>query len=118
MSKKKKISYLVRFEEMIESRIEAIENCEKVLTEQEYLITVLEEHDSSKEEKHFEKLINEIKGQILELKNYINSLKEKNINTEKLLNILKSSKNYNEICTLICDELGIFNNEEQTEGVK
>ena len=109
-TKEVKVSYVVRFEEMVESRKATIENCEKVLEQQEYLINVLREHDANSEEKHFDALIEQINSQVLELRNYILSLKEKNIKTENLITILKSNKNYDSIATLVLDEVEVFAN--------
>ena len=109
-TKEVKVSYVVRFEEMVESRKATIENCEKVLEQQEYLIQVLREHDANSEEKHFDALIEQINSQVLELRSYILSLKEKNIKTENLITILKSNKNYDSIATLVLDEVEVFAN--------
>ena len=109
-TKEVKVSYVVRFEEMVESRKATIENCEKVLEQQEYLINVLREHDANSEEKHFDALIEQINSQVLELRSYILSLKEKNIKTENLITILKSNKNYDSIATLVLDEVEVFAN--------
>ena len=109
-TKEVKVSYVVRFEEMVESRKATIENCEKVLEQQEYLINVLREHDANSEEKHFDALIEQINSQVLELRNYILSLKEKNIKTENLITILKSNKNYDSVATLVLDEVEVFAN--------
>ncbi len=109
-TKEVKVSYVVRFEEMVESRKATIENCEKVLEQQEYLIHVLREHDANSEEKHFDALIEQINSQVLELRSYILSLKEKNIKTENLITILKSNKNYDSVATLVLDEVEVFAN--------
>lgn len=109
-TKEIKVSYVVRFEEMVETRKATIENCEKVLEQQEYLINVLREHDANSEEKHFEALIEQIDNQVLELRSYILSLKEKNIKTENLITVLKSNKNYDAVATLVLDEVEVFAN--------
>lgn len=109
-TKEVKVSYVVRFEEMVESRNESIENCEKVLEQQEYLIDVLREHDANSKEKHFDALIEQINSQVLELRSYILSLKEKNIRTENLIRVLKSNKNYDAIATLVLEEVEVFSN--------
>lgn len=109
-TKEVKVSYVVRFEEMVETRKATIENCEKVLEQQEYLINVLREHDANSEEKHFDALIEQIDNQVLELRSYILSLKEKNIKTENLITVLKSNKNYDAVATLVLDEVEVFAN--------
>ena len=109
-TKEVKTSYVVRFEEMVETRKSTIENCEKILEQQEYLINVLKEHDAKSEEKHFEALIEQIDNQVLELRSYILSLKEKNIKTENLITVLKSNKNYDAVATLVLDEVEVFAN--------
>ena len=114
-TKEVKVSYVVRFEEMVETRKATIENCENVLKQQEYLINVLREHDANSEEKHFEALIEQIDNQVLELRNYILSLKEKNIKTENLITVLKSNKNYDAVATLVLDEVEVFANHTPKE---
>lgn len=106
-------SYVVRFEEMIESRKAAIENCENVINEQTSLVEVLQNHDENQTEKKFTNLIEQINSQIIEMRNYISNLKEKNVKTENLIDILRSNKNFDSVCTLVCDELEIFKDNTQ-----
>lgn len=106
-----KISYIVRFEEMVESRKAAIENCEKVIKEQSCLVDVLQKYDENQEEKKFTALIEQINSQIIDVRKHVVELKEKNVKTENLVNVLRSNKNYDTVCTLICDELEIFKNQ-------
>lgn len=108
-------SYVVRFEEMVESRNEAIENAKKVINEQLYLVDVLKNHDENNEEKRFEDLIEKINNQITEMNKYVKNLEEKNIKTNHLIDTLKNNDVFDQICTLVCDELEVFSNKEEVK---
>lgn len=113
VKKEEKISYITRFEEMIESRKAAIDNSEKLINEQSYLVDVLQNHDENQKEKKFTSLIEQINTQIIDMRSHITKLKEKNVETENLVNVLRNNKNFDRICTLVCDELEIFKYENQ-----
>jgi hypothetical protein len=104
-------TYINKLEEMIESREEAIENLTKVINDQLGVIEVLSKDDEDKKNKRFTKLINELKEQTNVLGKNIEKLMTKNENTTKLIEILRSNKEYDKICTLVMDELEIFKEE-------
>lgn len=104
-------TYINKLEEMIESREEAIENLRNVINDQLAVIEVLSKDDEGKKNKRFTKLINELKEQTNVLGKNIEKLTTKNENTTKLIEILRSNKEYDKICTLVIDELEIFKEE-------
>lgn len=104
-------TYINKLEEMIESREEAIENLRNVINDQLAVIEVLSKDDEGKKNKRFTKLINELKEQTKVLGKNIEKLTTKNENTTKLIEILRSNKEYDRICTLVMDELEIFKEE-------
>lgn len=104
-------TYINKLEEMIESREEAIENLRNVINDQLAVIEVLSKDDEGKKNKRFTKLINELKEQTKVLGKNIEKLMTKNENTTKLIEILRSNKEYDKICTLVMDELEIFKEE-------
>ena len=104
-------TYINKLEEMIESREEAIENLRNVINDQLAVIEVLSKDDEGKKNKRFTKLINELKEQTNVLGKNIEKLTTKNENTTKLIEILRSNKEYDRICTLVIDELEIFKEE-------
>lgn len=104
-------TYINKLEEMIESREEAIENLRNVINDQLAVIEVLSKDDEGKKNKRFTKLIDELKEQTNVLGKNIEKLTTKNINTTKLIEILRSNKEYDEICTLVIDEVEIFKEE-------
>lgn len=104
-------TYINKLEEMIESREEAIENLRNVINDQLAVIEVLSKDDEGKKNKRFTKLIDELKEQTNVLGKNIEKLTTKNVNTTKLIEILRDNKEYDRICTLIIDELEIFKEE-------
>lgn len=104
-------TYINKLEEMIESREEAIENLRNVINDQLAVIEVLSKDDEGKKNKRFTKLIDELKEQTNVLGKNIEKLTTKNVNTTKLIEILRSNKEYDKICTLVIDELEIFKEE-------
>lgn len=104
-------TYINKLEEMIESREEAIKNLTNVINDQLGVIEVLSKDDEDKKNKRFTKLINELKEQTNVLGKNIEKLMTKNENTTKLIEILRSNKEYDKICTLVMDELEIFKEE-------
>lgn len=104
-------TYINKLEEMIESREEAIENLTNVINDQLGVIEVLSKDDEGKKNKRFTKLIDELKEQTNVLGKNIEKLTTKNENTTKLIEILRSNKEYDKICTLVIDELEIFKEE-------
>ena len=104
-------TYINKLEEMIESREEAIENLRNVINDQLAVIEVLSKDDEGKKNKRFTKLINELKEQTNVFGKNIEKLTTKNENTTKLIEILRSNKEYDKICTLVIDELEIFKEE-------
>ena len=104
-------TYINKLEEMIESREEAIENLRNVINDQLAVIEVLSKDDEGKKNKRFTKLIDELKEQTNVFGKNIEKLTTKNINTTKLIEILRDNKEYDRICTLIIDELEIFKEE-------
>lgn len=104
-------TYINKLEEMIESREEAIKNLTNVINDQLGVIEVLSKDDEGKKNKRFTKLIDELKEQTNVLGKNIEKLTTKNVNTTKLIEILRSNKEYDKICTLVIDELEIFKEE-------
>lgn len=104
-------TYINKLEEMIESREEAIENLTNVINDQLAVIEVLSKDDEGKKNKRFTKLIDELKEQTNVLGKNIEKLTTKNVNTTKLIEILRDNKEYDRICTLVIDELEIFKEE-------
>lgn len=104
-------TYINKLEEMIESREEAIENLRNVINDQLAVIEVLSKDDEGKKNKRFTKLTDQLKEQTNVLGKNIEKLTTKNENTTKLIEILRSNKEYDEICTLVIDELEIFKEE-------
>jgi hypothetical protein len=104
-------TYINKLEEMIESREEAIENLRNVINDQLAVIEVLSKDDEGKKNKRFTKLIDELKEQTNVLGKNIEKLTTKNVNTTKLIEILRDNKEYDRICTLVIDELEIFKEE-------
>lgn len=104
-------TYINKLEEMIESREEAIENLRNVINDQLAVIEVLSKDDEGKKNKRFTKLIDELKEQTNVLGKNIEKLTTKNVNTTKLIEILRDNKEYDRICTLVMDELEIFKEE-------
>lgn len=104
-------TYINKLEEMIESREEAIENLRNVINDQLAVIEVLSKDDEGKKNKRFTKLIDELKEQTNILGKNIEKLTTKNVNTTKLIKILRDNKEYDRICTLVIDELEIFKEE-------
>lgn len=104
-------TYINKLEEMIESREEAIKNLTNVINDQLGVIEVLSKDDEGKKNKRFTKLIDELKEQTNVLGKNIEKLTTKNENTTKLIEILRSNKEYDKICTLVIDELEIFKEE-------
>ena len=104
-------TYINKLEEMIESREEAIENLRNVINDQLAVIEVLSKDDEGKKNKRFTKLIDELKEQTNVLGKNIDKLTTKNVNTTKLIKILRDNKEYDKICTLVIDELEIFKEE-------
>lgn len=104
-------TYINKLEEMIESREEAIENLRNVINDQLAVIEVLSKDDEGKKNKRFTKLIDELKEQTNILGKNIEKLTTKNVNTTKLIEILRDNKEYDRICTLVIDELEIFKEE-------
>lgn len=104
-------TYINKLEEMIESREEAIENLRNVINDQLAVIEVLSKDDEGKKNKRFTKLIDELKEQTNVFGKNIEKLTTKNINTTKLIEILRDNKEYDRICTLVIDELEIFKEE-------
>lgn len=104
-------TYINKLEEMIESREEAIENLRNVINDQLAVIEVLSKDDECKKNKRFTKLIDELKEQTNVLGKNIEKLTTKNVNTTKLIEILRDNKEYDRICTLVIDELEIFKEE-------
>ena len=104
-------TYINKLEEMIESREEAIENLINVINDQLAVIEVLSKDDEGKKNKRFTKLIDELKEQTNVLGKNIEKLTTKNVNTTKLIKILRDNKEYDKICTLVIDELEIFKEE-------
>lgn len=104
-------TYINKLEEMIESREEAIENLRNVINDQLAVIEVLSKDDEGKKNKRFTKLIDELKEQTNALGKNIEKLTTKNVNTTKLIEILRDNKEYDRICTLVIDELEIFKEE-------
>lgn len=104
-------TYINKLEEMIESREEAIENLTNVINDQLGVTEVLSKDDEGKKNKRFTKLIDELKEQTNVLGKNIEKLTTKNENTTKLIEILRSNKEYDKICTLVIDELEIFKEE-------
>lgn len=104
-------TYINKLEEMIESREEAIENLRNVINDQLAVIEVLSKDDEGKKNKRFTKLIDELKEQTNVLGKNIEKLTAKNVNTTKLIEILRDNKEYDRICTLVIDELEIFKEE-------
>lgn len=104
-------TYINKLEEMIESREEAIENLRNVINDQLAVIEVLSKDDEGKKNKRFTKLIDELKEQTNVLGKNIEKLTTKNVNTTKLIKILRDNKEYDRICTLVIDELEIFKEE-------
>ena len=96
---------------MIESREEAIENLKNVINDQLAVIEVLSKDDEGKKNKRFTKLTDQLKEQTNVLGKNIEKLTTKNENTTKLIEILRSNKEYDKICTLVIDELEIFKEE-------
>lgn len=104
-------TYINKLEEMIESREEAIENLRNVINDQLAVIEVLSKDDEGKKNKRFTKLIDELKEQTNVFGKNIEKLTTKNVNTTKLIEILRDNKEYDRICTLVIDELEIFKEE-------
>lgn len=104
-------TYINKLEEMIESREEAIENLRNVINDQLAVIEVLSKDDEGKKNKRFTKLIDELKEQTNVLGKNIEKLTTKNVNTTKLIEILRDNNEYDRICTLVMDELEIFKEE-------
>lgn len=104
-------TYINKLEEMIESREEAIENLKNVINDQLAVIEVLSKDDEGKKNKRFTKLIDQLKEQTNVLGKNIEKLTTKNVNTTKLIEILRDNKEYDKICTLVIDELEIFKEE-------
>lgn len=104
-------TYINKLEEMIESREEAIENLRNVINDQLAVIEVLSKDDEGKKNKRFTKLIDELKEQTNVLGKNIEKLTTKNVNTTKLIEILRDNKEYDRICTLVIDEVEIFKEE-------
>lgn len=104
-------TYINKLEEMIESREEAIENLRNVINDQLAVIEVLSKDDEGKKNKRFTKLIDQLKEQTNVLGKNIEKLTTKNVNTTKLIEILRDNKEYDRICTLVMDELEIFKEE-------
>lgn len=104
-------TYINKLEEMVESREEAIKNLTNVINDQLGVIEVLSKDDEGKKNKRFTKLIDELKEQTNVLGKNIEKLTTKNENTTKLIEILRSNKEYDRICTLVIDELEIFKEE-------
>lgn len=104
-------TYINKLEEMIESREEAIENLKNVINDQLAVIEVLSKDDEGKKNKRFTKLIEQLKEQTNVLGKNIEKLTTKNVNTTKLIEILRDNKEYDRICTLVIDELEIFKEE-------
>lgn len=104
-------TYINKLEEMIESREEAIENLRNVINDQLAVIEVLSKDDEGKKNKRFTKLIDELKEQTNVLGKNIEKLTTKNVNTTKLIEILRDNNEYDRICTLVIDELEIFKEE-------
>ena len=88
-----------------------IENLRNVINDQLAVIEVLSKDDEGKKNKRFTKLIDELKEQTNVLGKNIEKLTTKNENTTKLIEILRSNKEYDKICTLVIDELEIFKEE-------
>lgn len=104
-------TYINKLEEMIESREEAIENLKNVINDQLAVIEVLSKDDEGKKNKRFTKLIDQLKEQTNVFGKNIEKLTTKNVNTTKLIETLRSNKEYDKICTLVIDELEIFKEE-------
>lgn len=104
-------TYINKLEEMIESREEAIENLRNVINDQLAVIEVLSKDDEGKKNKRFTKLTDQLKEQTNAFGKNIDKLTTKNENTTKLIEILRSDKEYDKICTLVIDELEIFKEE-------
>lgn len=104
-------TYINKLEEMIESREEAIENLRNVINDQLAVIEVLSKDDEGKKNKRFTKLTDQLKEQTKALGKNIEKLTTKNVNTTKLIEILRDNKEYDRICTLVIDELEIFKEE-------
>ena len=104
-------TYINKLEEMIESREEAIENLRNVINDQLAVIEVLSKDDEGKKNKRFTKLTDQLKEQTNAFGKNIEKLTTKNENTTKLIEILRSNKEYDKICTLVIDELEIFKEE-------
>lgn len=104
-------TYINKLEEMIESREEAIENLRNVINDQLAVIEVLSKDDEGKKNKRFTKLTEQLKEQTNAFGKNIEKLTTKNENTTKLIEILRSNKEYDKICTLVIDELEIFKEE-------
>lgn len=104
-------TYINKLEEMIESREEAIENLKNVINDQLAVIEVLSKDDEGKKNKRFTKLTDQLKEQTNVLGKNIEKLTTKNVNTTKLIEILRDNKEYDRICTLVIDELEIFKEE-------
>lgn len=104
-------TYINKLEEMVESREEAIENLRNVINDQLAVIEVLSKDDEGKKNKRFTKLIDQLKEQTNVFGKNIEKLTTKNVNTTKLIEILRDNKEYDRICTLVIDELEIFKEE-------
>lgn len=108
-----KNSYVYRFKEMNESREEAINNANLVIEQQELLISVLKEYDETHEGDNFKVLIEQLEKQVEDANTHINKLKEGIIKCEDLIKLLESNDEYNNVATLVCDELGIFKSSDE-----
>ena len=112
------MKYTYKFEEMIDSRNEAIFNLEKVKTEQLRLIEVLKNHDEKEtdEKLKFTPIIEDLVNKTNQMSDTIEKYKKQNASTISL--VLKLKKTDKESCKLVeevLDEIGIFKEPEMPQ---
>jgi len=104
------MKYTVKFEEMIDSRVQAIINLQKVIPAQTMLLNYLTETKESSEK--FSDLVESLKEDISKHEKSIEELTEANKKTALLIKrIKKCDEKTSKLIADIITELGIFNEE-------
>ena len=99
---------MYRFEEMVDSMKQSIDNIDKVINEQTDLIEMIESHDADKK---FEEMCTKLREQLDTYKNQQDTLKHR---CELLGYVVNTCKENEELTKLICTfatALGMFENE-------
>jgi len=103
------MKYTAKFEEMVDFRNQAIENCKKVVAEQDALVSYLSKEPEAKE--RFKQVIDSLNNEIKENQKKIIFLGEANANTLYLIEKLKKLDNdTSAFIEKIIKELGVFEN--------